>query len=310
MLWGLSLASARRHFEKLLIVTDVKGMSLMKHFPYDIFDDRLESGIVPEAAEKVWCAGKLKAYQIACRLARDLHTGFCHFDGDVVMRKFPYVCGASLFAQSDEPFNSPAGEAFEIFLHDCYVGGGCQRMPRLPGHVRFSLTRGQQSAYNVGIVGGTDLDFLERWAFESLKVLNHDLNQSHISAIWPGTAACFVEQYLFASLARHEGKYVSILFPSQAACNEDFMDQIGYIHLLADSKHHPIMISQVESVLKKEFPWMWEIVDSLGLPKEDPLQSNCSNSSRSYLYSPRSVSIASSCDGPAHPRGVGTLIRQ
>lgn len=272
LVWGLSLASARRHFEKIILITDNRGHDLLAEMPYDMFSLDLETPFIPDSAQHIWAAGKLVAFQ---RMVAECgQSGACHFDGDVILRKMPHVFGSEIFAQSDESFTLPeSGKNLNLNFHETYIGKGAPMIPVLPGHVRFSLTREIQTAYNAGIVGGRNLSFLLQFADEALWVLRHSYNQKALLKISGGSGSCFVEQYLFGSLARHMGVHVATMFGHHVSLNEEYLDQIGYVHLLCDSKRDPFYVKMVEKILEEQFPWMLEIINRKDLPSNPPHQS-------------------------------------
>lgn len=281
LVWGLAVATARARFDNLFLITDELGAKTMNDFPYDFISTELQRHFVPPNARHVWSAGKLEAFRV---MAEKRRGEFCHFDGDVFLRKSPSIFGLPLYAQSDEPFVNPSYHGFDpkrSFFHATYVTSGVPKIPVLPGHARFSLTRDYQRAFNAGIVGGTDIDFIGRWAEEGLWVLNHPTNQRILENIHSGVTSCFVEQYLLASKAAHEGKKVATLYPHVAETNEDFMESIGYVHLLGESKRTVNILEAVEAVLKSQFPWMYEIIETMNVPSNPSLRN-----SQSYNYRP------------------------
>jgi hypothetical protein len=84
---------------------------------------------------------------------------------------------------------------------------------------------------------------------------------------------------MFGVLAAKRQQYVATVFPCSASKNEEFMDGIGYIHLLGDSKHNKIAIHKVEEKLQQNHPWLYDVVKSLGLKKQYP------RSGQGYGYS-------------------------
>jgi hypothetical protein len=263
MLWGLSVAEARKHFSNLILVTDSHTAKIMQHFPYDeIFTD-LDEPFIPAGAVSVWAAGKFIGFRRAVKEGRP----FAHFDGDVLLRSYQRSFEADIFAQSDEFFSVTPKTKSEENLKSIYTQAGCDRLPVLPGFLRFSLTRDYHYPYNMGVCGGSDLEFWSDYVDVALGILNHPFNSKHWLNIHPTMASLFVEQYLFGAMAHNRNKYVTTLFPNSAAANEEFMRGIGYVHLLGDSKQHDMALQAIEDKLKQYHPWMYDIVKALGLKR-------------------------------------------
>jgi hypothetical protein len=271
MLWAFSLMEARRVFPNVLLVTDKSGAELLKQFPYDEVATILHDDILPPESRKVWSGGKIEAY-LHCAKER---IEFCHFDGDVIMRRRQHVFGADVFAQSDERFIHPPPYPWEKdpqthILTGVYLWNGCQNLPYLPESIRLSLTRMIQMPYNMGIFGGKDFDFIQRYSEESLRILRHPDNLKHWGPIASVCAACFTEQYLLGAMAKHESKHVDILFPHVARNCEDYMEAIGYTHLLGDSKRDTELMGLVYAIMQREHPSAFEAVKAMDLPTVTP----------------------------------------
>lgn len=263
MLWALSVAEARKHFSELVLVTDSYTARFMKDFPYDAVFTDLDAHFLPQEARSVWAAGKLIGFLRAVKQGKP----FAHFDGDVLLRSQQRAFNAAIFAQSDEHFSSSPSGSIEENLRNIYLRAGCANIPVLPGFLRFSLTRDSHYPYNMGVCGGSDLEFWDEYIATALAILRHDLNLSSWGRIHPTFASLFIEQYLFGSLAEKRGKHIETLFPNSAAGNEEYMQSIGYIHLLGDSKTHEMAAMAIDNKLKECHPWMYEVVKSLCLHK-------------------------------------------
>lgn len=268
MLHAMAVAHARSVFDDLILITDTPGARIFQDFPYDAIYTEMDTPFVPPEAEHVWSAGKALAFKFA---AEKLRRPFCHFDSDVFIRKPLDVFGADLFAQSDERFVNPPIDPWEktpapYTLIGIYLKSGCENLPYLPGHVRFSLTRRDQNPYNVGIVGGNNFELLGEWGRQTLQTINHRLNLKHWSEIYHSCAACFTEQYFFGSLARHRGVHVSTLFSDASRGNEQLMKEIGYTHLIGDTKHEFVIAQRVEVIMRERHTYLYEVVKGMNLP--------------------------------------------
>lgn len=279
MLLALATAEARRWFPRLILYADEPAASLLEDFPFDEIRVKLGKHTTPKA-ERVWAAGKIFTYADLAEQGE----AFCHIDGDVILVKEPHVLAAGVFAQSAEPFSSPPRFKWEENPHDhtligVYLNQRAATLNYLPPAVRFSLTRREHKPYNVGIFGGNNLDFIGRYARQSLKTLNHPLNQDILEHCIPVCASCFIEQYFLGAQAQSENQYVATMFPDESIRNELLMKEIGYIHLLGDSKRDNVIVERVYAKIAREFPWLYEIVKAMKLPRY-----LLSNEERAYCY--------------------------
>lgn len=266
MLWALSVAKARKIFDRFILVTDKPGALLFKDFPYDEIRLDLEEPFLPETARHAWAAGKLITYQ-------NMTEEFCHVDGDVILHQEPYIFGADIFAQSDEAFITPVTKPYRDdpisnILQGLYLDNGFSSVPWVPGYCRHRMYRALQKPYNVGIFGGRDLDFIHRYAEDALAVIRHPLNQPEWADKDGVVISCYAEQYLLGAKALYENRYVAVLFPNVTTQNEAFMRDIGYSHLFGESKHNLELMQRVYRRMETEFLYLYKVVKAMKLPKE------------------------------------------
>jgi hypothetical protein len=103
-------------------------------------------------------------------------------------------------------------------------------------------------AYNCGLVGGSDTDFLYSWAVEAMAYAR-ELDAPLIE----GTAASMlVEQYLFGLRARKAGLRIKevLSYPPEANAK----DCPGYHHFVGKSKSLPETRAKVLDKMRERYP--------------------------------------------------------
>ncbi len=180
-----------------------------------------------------WAYGKLNAIKQECLKGQP----FVHLDLDVVVQQ-PIDLGAKpLIAQSID--------------HESYYRSATM----LELLRRAKLPKGAV-AYNCGIVGGSDLQFLYHWAIEGMS-LARIVDAPQID----GTAASMmVEQYLLGLRARRANLRVKELLSYPAESNSK--DFPGYHHFVGGSKSSERTRRIIAAKMKLSYPEQLEFFNS------------------------------------------------
>ncbi len=247
--WVLSLLTARAHYSHTVLVTDTDGADLL----YDRLG--LEFGEVSVALDGLrsqnpswWVAGKLTTYAMQ-------REPFLHIDSDVFLwRSLPErLQSASLVAQHPEDFT--AGDPASYYHPELVDALVQQHRGWLPPCWRLaSAGVARRRAICCGILGGSDVAFLNGYAREALLTLKHPRNQE----VWrhlPRVEAHNVlfEQYLLWAHLSHPGAVpgaplpkFEYLFPSlEAAFTPSSAAQAGFTHLMGSAKHKPELLDRL-----------------------------------------------------------------
>lgn len=259
--WVLSVETAKRHYERTCLVTDVEGARLL------VDDLGLEFTTVSTALSSLhdgdpdwWVLGKLWTY-------RAQSQPFVHIDNDVFLwKRLPeHVERAPVFAQNPEWF-PPAGEswyrphAFDRAVRS-YAGW-------TPDEWRWYTARRGSEAICCGILGGMCVEFLSYYARLAIDMIEHPRN----AAAWRALGSCIgdnilLEQYLLAACLdyhRHRARSrfgaieVKYLFEStDDAFDEEQACRAGYTHLIGGAKSNRLLAARLEARVRRDYPELY-----------------------------------------------------
>lgn len=232
MSWALSCLSLREHYDEVALYTDQEGYDVLinkLHLPYTevnvIYDENL---CLPHH----WAYAKIKTYSMQTK-------PFLHVDGDVYLpQAIPEdVLNAPLIAQNRE-------------IGTCYYRSMIDRLlsyPEIfiPEYIQSGLATQSVASYNMGLFGGNDIDFIQRYCQEVENFMQ--INNMNDKSVRFSYINCnvFFEQILFAILIDNEQRTVTCLlenpiydkgYKSNDFCSLDDFNQQRFFHLLGNHK--------------------------------------------------------------------------
>jgi len=226
----LSAHLARKHYAKITMLTDSAGVAELSDIGYDAIEVVLDA--VDPSYARVWSLSKIHAYKHIAARGRP----FLHLDYDVFLHK-PLPDGlskAEVFTQSMEP------ALYEIprFVQFC-------PQKQVPPNFHWP-----NRAWNMGIFGGVNCDFVTRYADTVLSLVYAPANEYfwlRSSGVFqtcplPWVYAVIAEQFYLEVVSQLAGVEVSSLFPGYPSAVEaaDF----GYTHLMA-AKDRPEVLAKL-----------------------------------------------------------------
>ena len=259
--WSLSVMCAAEHFDELRLVTDTDGARLLVdrlELPFTAVSTTLDG--LPAGSHRWWVLGKLRAY-----LEQELP--FLHIDSDVYVWKAlpgPHQ-SADVIAQHPEP--APPNDTTyykPLQLHETFTRTG----GLLPECIGRYMSNGGQTAFNVGVFGGHNLNVIHRYAHQATELITSSANDAAWQALGdPFAWSVFVEQYLLAAVCadmrgRQGGDIdIKFVFPSQEmAFRETYARSVGYTHLIASLKRSQHLKRAVANRLRARYPDVHERV--------------------------------------------------
>jgi hypothetical protein len=256
--WVLSVGEASKHYPDTALVTDTAGAKLLveglglRFRNIDLSLDRLDA---QGRDVEWWVLGKLMAYAAQTR-------PFLHLDNDVFLwRPLPdALISAPVFAQNPETFEF---EDQSLYRLDGFMSCVAEAKGWLPSEWRHYARARGDGALCCGIVGGTEVAFLRRYAKTAIRIILHPSNQ----AVWRQLGVrdnILVEQYFLAACLRFHstrpsspfaGLRPAYLFPSSAAAFDPATAaEAGYTHLIGDAKNDAEIAHRLERRVQADYP--------------------------------------------------------
>ena len=224
-MWKLSLALAKKHYEKVFLISDDFGCDLLKELPFDGFLNKLN--IVPNHLSKIWSLGKIYAYLFACEFKKP----FLHLDSDVFLweplpKKLLY---SSAFCQSLDKEILDKDHIGYFDFYKCIKNG--YELPEVWNELIIKQNI-NFIPYNMGIFGGFDLDFIRNYCNFAIKIAENKKyeklwNYEEINSL---PLSCMIEQGNLVIFSHINNKKIEVLY-------EDFIDKQNrtykkYTHLM------------------------------------------------------------------------------
>lgn len=209
MSWALSCLSLRENYDEVILYTDSTGYHVFKellNLPYTDIILQYDNLSCPEAH---WAYPKILTYSLQ-------KQPFIHVDGDVYLpnRLVPSIESSELIAQNKE-----IGTPYYKNMMNAII----QSNIHIPNFLNEELKKDSISSYNAGIIGGNDIEFIQRYCQAALKFINENrLNDIDYDNKNVNLNILF-EQILFYVLSQEQHKMVSTVL------NHDIRDN-GYTY--------------------------------------------------------------------------------
>ncbi|MEO1401444.1 MAG: DUF6734 family protein [Cyanobacteria bacterium J06635_1] len=264
--WILSLELARQHYPDTVLMTDDHGARLLIDglgLAFDTVSTSLNH--LEDQDPDWWVLGKLWAY-------RQQTQPFIHIDTDVFLWQ-PLPAGLTqspVFAQSPEHFIFGDNTASTWWYRpEVYEQKVKETNGWLPVEWQWYLDNRRTLAFNTGIIGGQQIDFINHYADMAVKVATNSRNQVAFSRMDCKTADCIlIEQYLLAACAEYHQQHsrspfqavtINCLFESpEAAYTPANAKRVGYTHMIGYAKRDPKLAKRLEQRVKQDFPVQYE----------------------------------------------------
>ena len=261
--WGLSFRLAQAHYPETVLVTDSSGRALLIDrlgLPFTHVSTELDR--LADVDPGWWALGKLVAYSLQ-------DQPFVHLDTDVFLwQPLPdRLADAPVLAQSPETYHVADDHCGPRIVENAFARTGLV----LPAEWEWSRSRPARRFLeaNCGILGGTNVSFIQRYARLALDLV---LNPRHTAA-WaavPDKAGlnATVEQFLLPACvdfhrfdpgSPHRGVYLRYLFPSVGAAFDPAQAaRLGFTHLLAEAKQDAQVTARLEERVSREDPAFYD----------------------------------------------------
>jgi hypothetical protein len=261
--WILSLETVRRHYPRTSLCTDDAGAELLiDGLGLEFAEVSTALNALDKADVEWWALGKIYAYELQ-------REPFLHLDSDVFLwKRLPeHVESADVLAQNPEPFDSGASyyqpEALEEALRASGQGW-------LPQEWKWYRSDGRaQRGDCCGIFGGTRVDFIQHYAAQARRLIEHPANQQ----AWRKLPArrdqnTLFEQYLLAACLEHHRSQpgaghapveIRYLFTSlEEAFSRQRAAEVGFTHFIAGAKKNAELTERLERRVQRDYPERYE----------------------------------------------------
>jgi hypothetical protein len=235
-LMALSLKTMKTVFDRVELVTDIKGAELLKHLDYDTIHLDLED--LNDIPSRYWSVGKvysLKRY----------NEPVCHVDGDV------FFLDSNIKSLFDDNYDGIV-QMKEIgnHYHDTYNDLIMKMSPAL-----CDIDLGVYNfAYNCGVMGFKNMYFMKDFISTYFMILEScRKNQKIIDRIGGEYEInVVIEQSLLTHVAQNNNMYVKELLPINKQTDpglQPYSESLGYVHLWGKSKYQKYWQDRVKKRL-------------------------------------------------------------
>jgi hypothetical protein len=217
----------KQNFGEVHLITDSESLSFFKNIGYTSITTDLD--VVPHEYSSVWSISKLYAYKKISQIG----DPFIHVDYDVIIwEKLPErILEANLFAQNLEKYFGPKNSTYDFYEVENVI----KYCPNL--HLLSKVPKIDEGI-NVGILGGKDLDFIEKYVDLSLNwILDPENKQFWLSNFFSNAwnKAVIPEQYYLSICAYYYKKEFEFLFQKYWPTPEE-LSTIKYTHLMGEKR--------------------------------------------------------------------------
>lgn len=265
--WLLSVENARQFFPETVLITDDLGFNILVDGIGLKFDKvSTELNDLADSDPDWWVLGKLKAYQAQTQ-------PFIHIDNDVFLWKpLPErVDTAPVIAQNSEyfTFGNHSIDSWWYRPDNFHQKIKESEQGWVPQEWQWFVEHQGNWGFCCGILGGNQVDFLRHYASLALKIAEHPYNQIALSDMGEKRRdSILVEQYFLAACIEYHknqintpyhGVNIECLFASQEeAFTPSKAEEVGYTHLIGDTKKNSILAQRLEKRVSQDFPHLYE----------------------------------------------------
>ena len=230
---------AKQHYGECHLIADELGAKYLKDCGFSSITILNELNLLPkEYNGEPWSWSKMITYKYLAE--KNIH--FVHLDYDVFLfKRLPeFIEKAEVFAQSEE-LNVRGYYGVETFLKLTNDSHLIKEVENLNGS-------------NCGIFGGTNLNFIHKYAKSSIEMIlekNNKIawsNSSAYNAMW--CRAVIAEQFYLNVCSKYFNKPITYLFQNHPPTEEE-TTKYGYTHLwgVKDNPHWQNQIKQIAQKL-------------------------------------------------------------
>jgi hypothetical protein len=256
--WVLSVETISEHFPRTALYTDDEGARLLvDRLRLPFAEVSTELNRLADYDPGFWNIGKLYTY-------RAQKEPFIHFDNDLFLFKPlpPHLLAAPVLAQNPEPAELYRPEVLETALSE----GGQVWLPA--EWVWYRAARPRTGGDCAGIFGGNHVEFIDYFSSQAIKLVECPDNRAGWATLDKARQTNLFEQYLLAACVEYHrrldsspfrGVEIRYVFDSiSQAYHTDRAVQLGFTHMLAESKLDERIARLMEERVRRDFPQQYE----------------------------------------------------
>lgn len=266
MSWALSCLSLKENYDEVVLYTDSIGYYVLKELlglPYTNVILQYDNLSCPE---QHWAYPKILTYSLQ-------NQPFIHVDGDVYLPKrlAPVIESSGLIAQNKE-IGTP--------YYKNMVNAIIQSNIHIPSFLNEELKKDSISSYNAGIIGGNDIEFIQRYCQTAFKFINenhlNDMDNDNKNV----NLNILFEQILFYVLSQEQHKKVFTVLNRDIRDNgytyNDFCDfyafeELDLMHIIGGHKRNNRICELLNRTLLNKYPEYYERIINLFSKKHNRL---------------------------------------
>jgi hypothetical protein len=261
----LSVKSAQKFYPHIHLHTDKRGKELLVDtlgLEFEKVFLTLES--IDKKHSRWWALGKLYTYM-------HQEVPFIHMDGDVYLsKKFPAsLTSASLAIQNEEQvkiFSKSEGWYKPYQLHKILE----LTKGEFPLEWKWAIDNEQDIAFNCGIMGGQDVEFIRSYAKKAIDFIENSKNKvawdvfGNLRGYSHAWLNILVEQYFLAACYRFKSQdshtagshftVQTLIEDPTIPITSEFNNELGYTHLLGENKKTRSIADELELLVKSQYP--------------------------------------------------------
>jgi len=248
MSWALSVLQLRKFYNKVELYTDRNGYEfLIKELNLPYTDIHIVLDELNSFHKELWALPKVKVYGIQAK-------EFLHVDGDVfIWKPFPKDFLTKPIVTQNIEKGTPYYGKILALLND--------RLSYFPAAILANRKKTDDVfAYNAGIFGGSDTDFIRLYSNEAMRFIENNLDD--FNQITVSDFNVVFEQYLFYCLIQEHQKIVDCLFAETVydLSYKGFADfsevpfNRWYLHLLGFYKKNQLVCDQMAAYMRLHYP--------------------------------------------------------
>ncbi len=250
MSWAVSCLSLRALYDDVALYTDAEGYEMLiekLRLPYTEVHVCYDKDL---CLPLHWAYSKIKTYSLQTE-------PFLHVDGDVFLPKpIPAeVWAHPLVAQNKEVGTDYYKDMMQRVLHNPNIA--------IPDCIREVLREDALASYNMGVFGGSDLDFIQRYCNEVFRFVESNHLNERENPNSRVECNIFFEQIILAAMADLAhipvGSVVDHEMFDQGYTVSEFcsLDRYGerpMYHLLGGHKRNPYVLRMLPRMLMRTWP--------------------------------------------------------